>query len=300
MKIKFIAYWNSDKNIYDYVNDVWNWDNKYDDILTYQNDYTHLVVFNKVYVNFKKENTFGIILESYWNDHFDKNLPNKCCKVFTYQPDKYNTNNLIQTPILGLHRLYDVYDREPVVIPGTTKKILNTTFTKTKKLSIILNTHFDNKEIILPECLYQKREDLAKKLFESDLDFDFYGPRWSITDKRYKGRLINKIDGLKDYKYTVALENTSISGLMTEKIIDSFLCNTIPIYNGHRDVEKYYPNSCEYLEYDGNEIERIKDIINSDKKTEDYDFENAKNTYLNVYNPIKIIKNVIEDENNCS
>ena len=96
-----------------------------------------------------------------------------------------------------------------------------------------------------------------------------------------------------DYKYTICLENSPISGNITEKFIDAILCDTIPIYNGHKDIEKFYPNSCEYLEYDGKEIDRIKEIINNQKTSSDYSFDKSKDLYLNSYNPIKIILNDI-------
>ena len=41
--------------------------------------------------------------------------------------------------------------------------------------------------------------------------------------------------------------------------------------------------------YNGFEIERISEIINSDHDYRDYDFFNAKDLYFNIYNPIKII-----------
>ena len=64
MKIKFVAYWNSDYNIYSIINDIWNVTGEYNDILTYGNDYTHLVVLNSASIpNIPKENLFSIILE---------------------------------------------------------------------------------------------------------------------------------------------------------------------------------------------------------------------------------------------
>jgi hypothetical protein len=130
------------------------------------------------------------------------------------------------------------------------------------------------------------------------LDFDMYGQDWGsigVNDVRYKGFLSNKLNGLKDYEYTISLENSSIRGNITEKIIDPIICRTIPIYNGHESISEFYPNSYEYLNYDGNEIDTIKKIIN--QKNKNYDFDGAIYNYINVYNPIKIIKELIENEN---
>lgn len=300
MKIKFIAYWNSDREIYNIINDIWNIDGKYNDILTCDSNYTHLVVLNKTIINFSKKNTYGIIIEPFWSPNFDKNLPDKCDKVISYQPDKYpNNNNVVFSPLIGTHRLYKCrYHGEIIYEKDTTKNILNTDFVKSKKLSIIVNYHtnYKTQKEKSPESLYLERFNLVNKLLESDLEFDMFGQDWKINDPRYKGFIQNKIDAIKDYKYTISLENSNISGEITEKYIDAIMCDTIPIYNGNTDISKYYPNSYEYLEYNGDEIERIKEIINSNKTLDDYELDNAKNKYLNEYNPIKIIVDLIKNE----
>lgn len=291
MKIKFAAYWNSDLNIYSFVNDIWNMDGRYDDVLTYEDDYTHLVILNKVNnskYRIQKDNTYGIVIEPYWSTTaFDKNMLSYCKKIVTYQPEHYEAGRTIFSPLLGTHRLYDRgSDGEIIPVPNTTKQLLAQKFEKTKTLSIIVANHgFDFRS-----CTnYNHRQNLVAKLMNSDLDFDMYGLGWDITDSRYKGSLVNKIDGIAKYKYTIALENSPVSGEITEKFIDAILCNTIPIYNGNRDIHKYYPNSYEYLEYDGNELNRIREIINSTHTANDYDFDEAKNRYFNIYNPIKIV-----------
>ena len=292
MKIKFIAYWNSDQNIYDFINDIWNIDGQFDDILTHQDDYTHLVILNKATIpnNISKDNIYGIILEPNWSPNFNRGLFLECNKVISYQPEVYDYDNIVFKPLLGTHRLYDChYKGEIVYAKDTTKNIINTRFEKTKKLSIIINNHCWSSESFkqtYPVTRYQERLSLVTKLLNSDLDFDMYGLDWDINDSRYKGFLPNKLDGIKNYEYTIALENSNIRGNITEKIIDSILCRTKPIYNGHVSIEEFYPNCYEYLEYDGNEIDRIKKIISTKKE---YDFDTAINTSLNIYNPIKII-----------
>ena len=300
IKIKFAAYWNSDYNIYLFTNDIWNIDGLYDDILTYQDDYTHLVILN--YVNHQqyrinKDNTYGIVIEPYWSENFDKKMLSYCKKILTYQPEKYENGRTIHCPLIGTHRLYNANEDgggeiQPVL--GTTKGVISRKFNKTKKLSIIVSSApCDSRS----ETNYTNRRILVEKLLKSDIDFDMYGRGWKLSDSRYKGPLMNKISGIMDYEYTICLENSCISGNISEKFIDAVLCNTIPIYNGHRDINKFYPNSCEYIEYDGNEIEKIKAIINSGKTLNDYSFDNSKDLYLNVYNPIKIIKNEIMQGN---
>ena len=65
----------------------------------------------------------------------------------------------------------------------------------------------------------------------------------------------NKIDGLRDYRFSIVTENSDSEGYFTEKIIDCFLSGTIPIYFGCRKVNELFHgmgiirfNSIEYLE----------------------------------------------------
>jgi hypothetical protein len=50
----------------------------------------------------------------------------------------------------------------------------------------------------------------------------------------------NKIDGLKDYCFSVAIENSSIPGYFSEKILDCFLTGTVPIYLGDFEIGKHF------------------------------------------------------------
>jgi hypothetical protein len=49
-----------------------------------------------------------------------------------------------------------------------------------------------------------------------------------------------KEDGLKDYMFSVAIENSSYETYFTEKILDCFATGTIPIYWGAPDILNYF------------------------------------------------------------
>lgn len=51
-------------------------------------------------------------------------------------------------------------------------------------------------------------------------------------------RVKNKMDFMKDYKFSIAFENSSKPGYVTEKILHAFAAGTIPIYWGATDVCK--------------------------------------------------------------
>ena len=61
---------------------------------------------------------------------------------------------------------------------------------------------------------------------------DFYG--------RGFNPIVNKEDGLKDYMFSVAIENKSCNGYFSEKIQDCFATGTIPIYHGAPDIGKFF------------------------------------------------------------
>jgi hypothetical protein len=58
---------------------------------------------------------------------------------------------------------------------------------------------------------------------------------------RYKnnvGKIKNKIKFLSSYKFSIAMENTEGNGYLSEKIIQSFISGTIPIYYGDYMIDE--------------------------------------------------------------
>lgn len=70
----------------------------------------------------------------------------------------------------------------------------------------------------------------------------------------------NKVDGLKDYCFSIAIENATYSNMFTEKLTDCFMCGTIPIYHGISNIGDFF---------DTNGII----ILNEDFKIEDLSYE---------------------------
>ena len=59
---------------------------------------------------------------------------------------------------------------------------------------------------------------------------------------RYKnnvGKIKNKIKFLSSYKFSISMENTEADGYSSEKIINSFLSGTIPIYYGDYMIDEF-------------------------------------------------------------
>ncbi len=113
----------------------------------------------------------------------------------------------------------------------------------------------------------------------------------------------SKLEALKDYAYTIVIENEQGKGWFTEKLIDALQCGCIPVYWGAPDIYSYLDNvkglfNIEYLDqmlaaevkepgcllnYYNQDLERVNKLFTLSKKytcPEDYIF----NTYNFLFN----------------
>lgn len=87
------------------------------------------------------------------------------------------------------------------------------------------------------------------------LDIDLFG--------RAVRPIEDKWDGLAQYRYSIAAENTSATDYWTEKVVDCFLTWTVPFYYGCENLEKYFPADS-FIRID---ITRPKDAIEIIQRT---------------------------------
>jgi len=101
-----------------------------------------------------------------------------------------------------------------------------------------------------------------------------------------------KLDGLKNYRYSIAMENSKHDFYFTEKLLDCFLTGTIPIYWGCPGISKFF-NPQGMMNFDTKEqlhkfLENANDSDYNCRKTAiEENFNRAKeyiHTYDNVYN----------------
>lgn len=83
------------------------------------------------------------------------------------------------------------------------------------------------------------------------------------------GKVKDKIKFLSSYKFSISMENSNGDGYITEKIIDSLMAGTIPIYYGDYLIDEYI-NPKVYINIKGekdifDKIDYIKKIDNDDK-----------------------------------
>ena len=79
----------------------------------------------------------------------------------------------------------------------------------------------------------------------------------------------SKLDFIKNYKFTIAFENTFSNGYITEKLMHAFMTNSIPIYFGDPEVSrmfnpKAFVNVRDFDSFD-EAIEKIKELDSHDE-----------------------------------
>lgn len=71
-----------------------------------------------------------------------------------------------------------------------------------------------------------------------------------------------KWDGLAPYRFSIVLENHQAPQVLTEKILDAFLCLTVPIYWGDPELGELFPRDS-YLRIDVTDLQRSIEVIES-------------------------------------
>lgn len=90
------------------------------------------------------------------------------------------------------------------------------------------------------------------------VDFDLFGRGFTPIDDKW--------DGIAPYRYSIAFENTVAPLYFTEKLMDCFVCRTLPFYFGSPDIARYFPEKA-MIRIDPDDplvFDRIKDISASD------------------------------------
>jgi glycosyltransferase involved in cell wall biosynthesis len=76
------------------------------------------------------------------------------------------------------------------------------------------------------------RVDCVNYLIQNNQKFDLYGVGYNEIDQ--------KLFGLKDYYFSISIENGDQKNYFTEKILDCFLTGTIPIYKGCPNIGDFF------------------------------------------------------------
>lgn len=126
---------------------------------------------------------------------------------------------------------------------------------------------------------------------------DLYG-RGNFSGEYYKGEVEDKWDALKDYRYSLAIENYNGKDFWTEKIVDPLLSWCMPIYWGCENISDFLPeDSYVWLDIEDKDApERVKEIVESDLREENLDaIKEARKRILDEYQIMPTVNRVIKN-----
>ncbi|MBL7059069.1 hypothetical protein ISS08_01320 [Candidatus Pacearchaeota archaeon] len=158
----------------------------------------------------------------------------------------------------------DFYLGKKIIPP----KIRKTNFNKIKKEKNKFCNFIYSQEVISRNDFFKKLSKY-KKIDSPGRCMNNMSPignhNSSKKSRMFENWIEEKLDFIKNYKFTIAFENASIPGWSTEKLTHPMLVNSIPIYFGHKDISKEFnPKSFININDFKNIDEMIKHIIRVD------------------------------------
>ena len=202
--------------------------------ITEGDDYSHVIIWNTCMPNIRegvpKENVIG----------------------FAYEPIVYLglSNEFIEYAIQHIHKYY-IGDTCGLPLPFVEGNCflpynapLHALHPKTGCMSLMISQKADQ-----PGHIY--RHELANAILQTDLPIDIYG-RGCIFDmyeqggSRIKGAF-EKYEPYDGYEFHICIENVQSNHYFSEKIINSLLTNTTPVYLGCKNIDTYFPDNVVHL-----------------------------------------------------
>lgn len=111
----------------------------------------------------------------------------------------------------------------------------------------------------------------------------------------FHDRIENKITGLKDFRFSIVIENCKEDYYFTEKLIDCFITGTVPIYWGCPSISDFFDSKGMITFNDIDDLNKIIDGLSEEKYNEMFEsvklnYELSKNYLIAddlIYNNIK-------------
>lgn len=210
--------------------------------------------------------------------------------IFTWNDDLVNKK--------GFYKINNPYYFEDIN--------LNKKEFKSKKLMTNIS---GNKYSNNPKELYTARRNVIQYFEDSNSnEFDFYGVGWNKKEyKNYKGIVDDKIEIYQNYKFALSLENMiHTNGYITEKILDCFKAEIVPIYLGPDNICEYIPNNTfiNYADFDNVE-QLVNYLSNMSEDTYNNYIKNIrsykKSSKINIFSSetfIKYVSDLIYEDKN--
>jgi len=84
------------------------------------------------------------------------------------------------------------------------------------------------------------RVRLLEHFYNSNVDIELFGRDHNPLPENHSIDYDGKLAGLKDFAFSLIIENHIQSNYFSEKLMDCFMTGTIPIYYGCGELEKYF------------------------------------------------------------
>ena len=197
--------------------------------ITDGDDYTHVIIWNtampEIRGDLPKENVIG----------------------FAYEPIVYLglSPGFIEYAKKNIHKYYigDAENLPNPFIEGncylTYNPPLQSLSPKKHRISLMISNKTHQ-----PGHLY--RHILAREILKSNLPVDIYGRGCVFNvyrnDSRIKG-IFKQYEPYDGYDFHICIENVQSNHYFSEKIINSLLTHTTPIYLGCKNIDIYFPNN---------------------------------------------------------
>jgi len=245
--------------------------------------YTHVIILNcptppnlqvsaRNVIGFAQEPHDTPFLKIYQNNFIEYAIKN-IGKYFIGSVDKFPTPTFA-----GYHGF--LFYETPKALPFTPKK---------SKLMSIMVSH----KTYTPG--HQYRHAIVRHILKYRLPIDIWGngaDNYKLefpNSKNIMGGFKSMEEMCKDYLFTIAIENTSHDHYFTEKIINPFINNTVPIYWGCKKVDEYFPKHT--IRLTGN-INRDVIIIHTVLRNPNKYINEYKIDQEMVLNKVNLVKNI--------
>lgn len=239
---------------------------------TNANDYTHAILLNTPMpkLTIPKDNVIGLAFEPI---HF-LGLTQQFLSYAKTHIGKYYIGDKMDLPMPFIEHFAYMWYRTPLktIQPN-----------KTKVMSIMIS-----EKLNAPGHKY--RHILVQEILKTNLPINIYGRGCelykNVNDIRIKGKFDNN-EIYDEYMFHICIENFTTSHYFSEKIMNTLVSNTTPIYWGCKNIHSYFDDAVINLTGDvGNDIELLKRICqNPDEYIKKLDIDSIKKT-INIKNVI--------------
>jgi alpha(1,3/1,4) fucosyltransferase len=218
------------------------------------------IFLRKIYSRFKSvsiKDKFplpkGNYVKIFWGNEYVRPNMNQCDWAFSaYFEDEINNPRYMRLPIVT-----NDFQLKNLGIPPIKKNI---NFKKIKKektrfCNFIYSQDVPARNNFFKELSKYKRVDAPGRCMTNMPPISSDSAKKSRASSNW---VLDKLAFLKKYKFTIAFENFSRPGWVTEKLTHPMLVNSIPIYVGHKDVRRDF-NTKSFINC--NDFKNMKDFI---------------------------------------